>query len=923
MPISSTINSVAGLLALLEEPSDDLKRYALDKLDKLVDTHWAEMSESVMQIEALYEDEMFAARPLAALVASKIYYHLGSFMDALKFAFEAGPLFNINEKSQYIETLVAKSIDEYIVLRSGESATEGFDEQMKKGLESVVNRMFESCCRDGKYEQAIGIALDSRRLDIVESAVRQSSSPATLIDFIYHLSRTTVYLRSYRHEILRLIVSLYESLGIKDYVQLSNCLIFLNDSQTLGNLLKTLGSSNQIEDVTFAYQIAFDVCENAPQHFSRSVRKIIHEQVAELETPEASAETKVLLEKLKKMDKILTHETRISLNREFLSKNNRADLGLLKHIKSLVENRSSVCHNATVIANSLMHAGTSVDTFLRENLQWLATATNWAKFSTTASLGVIHKGSVAQAGVLLQPYLPQPGSLGSSPYSEGGALYALGIIHAGQGEAVIPTLSENLVATIDNAMPNIDVLQHGACLGLALAGMATWDQTLYEQIQPLLTTEKAVAGEAAGYAIGSIMLGSGNEEIIEFLLDSIMETKHEKIIRGVAVGVALIMYGQEENADKTIERLIRSKDEILRYGAMYTIALAYCGTANNAAIRRLLHVAVSDVSDDVRRAAVIGIGFLLCSEPAQCPNIVSLLAESYNPHVRYGAALALGIACAGTANKEAIVILEKLTSDSTDFVRQGAFIALAMILLQSTEAQEPKVGTVRKLYEKVLSTKHEDLMAKFGAILSCGIIDAGGRNVTISLMTQSGHKNMSAVLGLTLFTQHWYWYPLLHMISLAFTPTAIIGVNSQLKSPAFDFTSNAKPSLFAYPEPYAPPAKAAASKVPTAVLSTTAKAKARSNEKAKTSDSRVGSAAPLSRGTSMEALKSEKSMEDLTMTDTKKEGEAEPPAPEPTSEKKTNPARVTPRQRQFITFDPECRYQPIKRVSIFPQIVVQ
>ena len=28
--------------------------------------------------------------------------------------------------------------------------------------------------------------------------------------------------------------------------------------------------------------------------------------------------------------------------------------------------------------------------------------------------------------------------------------------------------------------------------------------------------------------------------------------------------------------------------------------------------------------------------------------MVQLLAESYNPHVRYGATLALGIACAGT-----------------------------------------------------------------------------------------------------------------------------------------------------------------------------------------------------------------------------------------------------------------------------------
>ena len=42
---------------------------------------------------------------------------------------------------------------------------------------------------------------------------------------------------------------------------------------------------------------------------------------------------------------------------------------------------------------------------------------------------------------------------------------------------------------------------------------------------------------------------------------------------------------------------------------------------------------------------------LVCRNPEQCPSVVSLLAESYNPHVRYGAAMALGIACAGTGLK--------------------------------------------------------------------------------------------------------------------------------------------------------------------------------------------------------------------------------------------------------------------------------
>lgn len=76
--------------------------------------------------------------------------------------------------------------------------------------------------------------------------------------------------------------------------------------------------------------------------------------------------------------------------------------------------------------------------------------------------------------------------------------------------------------------------------------------------------------------------------------------------------------------------------------------MAYSGTGSNKAIRRLLHVAVSDVNDDVRRAAVTAIGIILLRNPQQVPRIVQLLAESYNPNVRYGAALALGISCAGT-----------------------------------------------------------------------------------------------------------------------------------------------------------------------------------------------------------------------------------------------------------------------------------
>lgn len=202
------------------------------------------------------------------------------------------------------------------------------------------------------------------------------------------------------------------------------------------------------------------------------------------------------------------------------------------------------------------------------------------------------------------------------------------------------------------------------------------------------------------------------------------------LLSGLALGIALTVYGREEEADTLIEQMTRDQDPIIRYGGMYALALAYRGTANNKAIRQLLHFAVSDVSDDVRRTAVLALGFVLYSEPEQVsdisilktsdrsfsflhlleliflshfvypqtPRIVSLLSESYNPHVRYGAALAVGISCAGTGLSEAISLLEPLTSDVVDFVRQGALIAMAMVMVQISEASDSRVGAFRYIF---------------------------------------------------------------------------------------------------------------------------------------------------------------------------------------------------------------------------------
>lgn len=182
----------------------------------------------------------------------------------------------------------------------------------------------------------------------------------------------------------------------------------------------------------------------------------------------------------------------------------------------------------------------------------------------------------------------------------------------------------------------------------------------------------------------------------------------------------------------------------------------------------------------------------------------------------------------------------------------------------------------------MIEDKHEELLSRMGAILSQGIINAAGRNATISLTTRDGGLRQNAVVGLVLFLQHWYWYPLLNFVSLALTPTALIGVNENLKVPkSFSIVSNAKPSTYKYPDFLKKEEGKGKEKVETAVLSTTAKVKARVGRK----NAKDG----------VPETPKEDKKEDTEMVDEEKKKEeekAKEPEVEPDFQELKNPSRV-------------------------------
>ena len=752
-------------------------------------------------------------------------------------------------------------------------------------LEQMVERLVRHCLSLKEYKQVIGIAIDTHRLDMLQEVFRQTENLLDSLCYARYATLSYVGRVAYKAKVLSMVAKAASEAAQPDFVFVADCLVAIQDAQGCAHLLVELfkKASDISELCPTILQICFNISADAPQKFVLVV----------LDAVKKLGDSAFVQRALSVLDG--SQATLLKL--EFLYRNNKADMLVMEKVKDSLSANNSMHHTLLTCANAIMHCGTTNDEFLRKNMSWLGAATNWAKFTAASSLGTIHKGQGAKGREVLKPYLPANDGSGS-PYSEGGAMFALGLINARSELSERDYFMEQLGKTEN------EVLIHGICLGMGSAAMSSQDKELLDMTKNILYQDNAVTGEAAAIAIGLIFHESGNEEIAAELFQYAHETQHEKSIRGIALAIALIFGGLRERADGFIAKMLADKDSIIRYGGMWVIAMAYAGCSDHGALNRLLHGAVSDASDDVRRAAVASLGFVMCQNSTELPRFIELLSESYNPHVRYGSALALGIAFSGTASSEAISLLKPMCTDFTDFVRQGAYIALAMVMMQHNEASCADSTWFRTTLENVISLKHEDAMAKLGAVLAQGLIDAGGRNSIVSLMSSSGHVNHMAVAGAALFCQLWYWYPLTHFLSFALSPTALIAVDDELRMPKLDVICKAKPSLFANPPPIKTTIAAAPKKFVSAILSTTAKAAAKAKKAAKSTVMDVDSTTPnLS---PFPAPQSAMEVDEEEAAEQKKSV-----SPEPDMFVIGNLSRITPRQRSSIEFPDDSKYAAV------------
>ena len=406
----TTVATASGWIALLQESDVTLKSHALKKLLECVDTLWHEVAECLPDLEAIAEDLEAPAemRQKAAAVASRVFFHLEEPTQALRLALEAGEgHFDVSQAATtpYVERLVAAALDAYVQERrrlvadeddlvvaaaasakrvsiSGKKAQALTAEEVglpMDRLQALVHRLLESCCATGKYDHALGIALEARETGKVRDILNASGSDATLLKYALSSCINVVQSKTFRQEALAVIAECLQTLFENKQSTAAYDLILvyqlLGQPVPVANALTKLIQGSE-EDSLLALQLCFDLMDSGDQAFVNSVAEGLKE------AEKADEDEEDLKERWERTAKVLTGGFPSELALSFLHKHSKADRLIMENLKKSLEERgsggrSSVLHNAAVMTHSYLYAGTTNDSFLRDYLDWMKKASNW------------------------------------------------------------------------------------------------------------------------------------------------------------------------------------------------------------------------------------------------------------------------------------------------------------------------------------------------------------------------------------------------------------------------------------------------------------------------------------------------------------------------------------------------------------------
>lgn len=114
-----------------------------------------------------------------------------------------------------------------------------------KDLEKLVDTVFDRSYDMGEYKYALGIALESRRVDRIEETIKKSGQVADMLNYCFKICMDVIS-RDFRQVVLRILVKLYREQASPDWIRICEILIFLDDHKAVSDILAKLLTGTEV-----------------------------------------------------------------------------------------------------------------------------------------------------------------------------------------------------------------------------------------------------------------------------------------------------------------------------------------------------------------------------------------------------------------------------------------------------------------------------------------------------------------------------------------------------------------------------------------------------------------------------------------------------------------------------------------------------
>ncbi|KAL5292531.1 PSMD2 family protein [Megaselia abdita] len=362
---------------------------------------------------------------------------------------------------------------------------------------------------------------------------------------------------------------------------------------------------------------------------------------------------------------------------------------------------------AASFVNGFVNAGFGVDKLLTEDgNKWIFKNKEHGMLSATASLGLILLWDVDGGLTSIDKYL-----YSTEDHIKSGALLACGIVNCGIRNEVDP--AHALLSDYINHQNTS--MRIGALLGLGIAYAGSNRSIVIDSLKMVFKKNTSPSNEILGIAalsLGLIAVGSGNAEISEILLHTILgrtETDlKDTYTKFLMLGLGLLYLGKQEQVETVLETLAVLEDPHKTFAKTLVECCAYAGTGNVLKIQHLLHLCsehyepATESSDDKKSSktpapekadkekdlsstqsiAVLGIALIAMGEEIGAEmayRSFGNLLRYCEPCIRRAVPLALGLISVSNPKLNILDTLSKFSHDNDVEVAHNAIFSLGLV----------------------------------------------------------------------------------------------------------------------------------------------------------------------------------------------------------------------------------------------------